>query len=289
MNVWKHPGTVCTRIDRSIKRWLESNVKVGHAGTLDPFAEGVLPVAFGCATRLIPFILRFPKTYRFTCVWGTATDTQDPTGVVIGESSVRPTYEAVEKVLPSFIGSSLQKPSLYSAVKVNGTPAYALARKGCTFDLPSKLITIHSLSLLTLCSDYDGKSIEIEMSCASGTYVRAFARDLAENLGTLAYVSKLVRTSVGPFSQETAIGVDELTQKCYHEALNWVCPIIYGLEFPVIDVNQAQKTQLWNGLPLSLNLPFFSDFWICKYQEKMICLAKEKAGSLVPYRCFVDM
>ncbi|PPE03497.1 tRNA pseudouridine(55) synthase TruB [Holospora curviuscula] len=286
--VWKQPGIVCTRIDRRVKRWLGCSVKVGHAGTLDPFAEGILPIAFGWGTRMIPFLLDFPKMYQFTCVWGRATDTQDLTGTIIRESSVRPSYEAVAQVLPKFLGVSFQKPCMYSAVKINGKPAYTWARKGKILDLPPRPIVIHTARLITEASAYDGHSIEIEILCSSGTYVRAFAGDLAEALGTLAYVSKLTRVSVGPFSSTEAVNVDTVTELCPQDAQQWMYPMDYGLKFPEIDLTQEQTVRLWNGLPLYLDLPFFSEFWVCKYQKKMICLAKGEAYGLVPYRCFVD-
>ncbi|ETZ07553.1 tRNA pseudouridine synthase B [Holospora obtusa F1] len=288
INIWKQRDTVCTRVDRAVKRWLGGGIKVGHAGTLDPFAEGVLPIAFGHATRLVPFILNFPKTYHFTCVWGIDTDTQDPTGSIISKSSVRPSYTSIKQALSKFLGVSFQKPCKYSAVKVNGIPAYTLAREGRVFDLPEKLINIHRLDLITSESNYDGENIEIEMVCDSGTYVRAFAKDLAENLSTLAYVSKLTRTSVGPFQGNQSISVCTLTKNMIDHAQQFIYPTDYGLKFPVIVVNEVQKTQLWNGRQVFLDLPFFSDFWVCKYQEKMICLAKGVAGGVVPYRCFVD-
>ena len=286
--IWKRPGVVCTHIDWRIKRWLGKSVKVGHAGTLDPFAEGILPIAFGGATRLISFLLKYSKTYHFTCVWGTATDTQDLTGAVMRESSVRPSYESVYQMLPKFLGASLQKPCMYSAIKINGTPAYKLARKGQVLDLPPRPIIIHELRLLTPISEYHGKSVDIEMTCSSGTYVRAFAQDLAETLGTLAYVSKLTRISVGPFHRTHAVDIDVLTQEAL-DASSWIYPAEYGVCFPEIEINEEQTLRLWNGLPLELDLPFFSEFWICKYQKKMICLAKGNKDRLVPYRCFVDL
>lgn len=290
--VWKQRGVVCTQLDRAIKRWLGKSVRVGHAGTLDPFAEGILPIAFGSATRMIPFLLQFPKIYRFTCVWGVATDTEDHTGTVVATSPERPSYQAIQSALPHFLGEIAQRPCKYSAVKIHGVPAYVLARKGEVFDLPPKKITIYDLRLITPHQSYDAQSVDIEMTCSSGTYVRAFARDLADALGTVAHVSQLERVSVGPFSSCNAVrDIDILVKKCYKQAQEWIYPIDYGLEglFPIIHLNQTQTLSLWNGVALNVNLPFFSEFWVCKFQGKMISLSKGTENRLIPYRCFVDV
>ena len=288
--MWKERGTVCTRLDRMIKSRLGKTVRVGHAGTLDPFAQGVLPIAFGSATRMIPFILRFPKTYKFLCTWGTATDTDDLTGEITGTSLVRPSYEEICAAIHVFTGSIVQKPCTYSAVKIQGVPAYTLARKGHQLELAEKGVTIYTFNILTPKADYTGKNILMEVTCSSGTYVRALARDLALHLGTLAHVSYLERTSVGPFTKQHAITQNNLDVE---DNIPWdekVYSVDYGLErlFPVIDLTGRQTLHLWNGLEVHVDLPFFSEFWVCKYQENMVCLSKGKQGGLIPYRCFID-
>jgi tRNA pseudouridine55 synthase len=289
--LWKERDVMCTRLDRMVKRQLGKTVKVGHAGTLDPFAEGILPIAFGSATRMIPFILRFPKTYRFVCTWGSATDTEDLTGTVTETSTVRPNYDDICAALPLFTGKLLQRPCLYSAVKVQGVPAYILARKGQQLDLPKKTITIYDLKMLTLRNAYTGESMMLEVTCSSGTYVRALARDLALHLGTLAYVSYLERTSVGPFNTIHAVRPQEvdLANPQFLSASTY--PMDFGLEqlLPVVHVTGAQTLRLWNGLQVDVKLPFFSEFWVCKYQENMVCLSKANQDSLIPYRCFIDL
>lgn len=289
--LWKERDVICTSLDRMVKRQLGKTVRVGHAGTLDPFAEGILPIAFGSATRMIPFILRFPKTYRFLCTWGSATDTEDLTGTVVETSTVRPCYDAVCAALPLFTGQVLQRPCAYSAVKVQGVPAYTLARKGALLDLPKKNIHIYALNVLTSRQAYTGEEIMMEVTCSSGTYVRALARDLALHLGTLAHVSYLERTSVGPFNQNHAVrsvSVDLTDPQCISAS---TYSIDYGLEqlLPIVHVTGAQTLRLWNGLHVDMNLPFFSEFWVCKYQETMVCLSKGKQDSLIPYRCFIDI
>lgn len=289
--LWKERDVICTRLDRMVKRQLGKTVRVGHAGTLDPFAEGILPIAFGSATRMIPFILQFPKTYRFVCTWGSATDTEDLTGQVVTTSLVRPCYDDVFQALPLFTGKILQRPCAYSAVKVQGVPAYTLARKGHHLDLPKKTVQIYDLKILTPRHAYTGGELMMEVTCSSGTYVRALARDLALHLGTVAHTSYLARTSVGPFHQGHAVAQEDvdLTDPQFFSTSTY--PLDYGLErlLPIVHITGPQTLRLWNGLQVEMNLPFFSELWVCKYQENMVCLSKANQDSLIPYRCFIDL
>jgi tRNA pseudouridine55 synthase len=181
--------------------------KGGHAGTLDPLATGILPIALGEATKTVPFLMDAAKTYRFTIAWGCTTTTLDREGEAIATSDVRPTAAEVEAALPRFVGEISQIPPAYSAVKIDGERAYDLARAGEIVELQARAVTIHAARLVEI-SDADHVTLEIE--CGKGTYVRALARDLAETLGACGHVSELRRTRVGGFSEQSAVTLEFL-------------------------------------------------------------------------------
>ena len=179
-------------------RHLYGAQKAGHAGTLDPLATGVLPVAFGEATKTVPFAVDGDKQYRFTVHFGEATDTDDSDGTVIATSDRRPSRAEIEAALPSFIGEISQVPPRYSALKVAGARAYDLAREDQEFELAARPALIESLELTGM---PDPDHCVIEARCGKGTYVRALARDLGVALGSVAHVTELRRTRVGPFAE----------------------------------------------------------------------------------------
>jgi tRNA pseudouridine 55 synthase len=181
--------------------------KAGHAGTLDPLATGVLPIALGEATKTVPFLMDADKAYRFTIEWGRTTATYDREGATLATSDVRPTVAEVEAALPRFVGEILQVPPAFSAIKVDGERAYDLARAGEQVELEPRPVVIHSAKV-TAAPDPDHVTIEVE--CGKGTYVRAIVRDLAEMLGACGHVSALRRTRVGAFTEENAVTLDIL-------------------------------------------------------------------------------
>jgi tRNA pseudouridine55 synthase len=187
-------------------RWLLSAEKAGHAGTLDPLATGLLPIALGEATKTVPFVQGGQKRYRFELEWGTATATDDNEGEIVATSDVRPTEAQVRAALPAFIGTIMQRPPAFSAIKVNGERAYDLARAGETVDLAPRPVTIDELTLIAHTSD----RTSFDMACEKGTYVRSLARDLAEALGTRGHVSLLRRTAVAGFTEKDAVLLDAL-------------------------------------------------------------------------------
>ncbi|WP_305984860.1 tRNA pseudouridine(55) synthase TruB [Roseibium sp. MMSF_3544] len=189
-----------------IKR-IFSPQKVGHAGTLDPRASGLLPVAFGEATKTVPFVMDGRKVYRFEVTWGLETDTDDTEGDVIATSDVRPGADAIADVLADFTGTIMQVPPKFSAIKVAGARAYDLARDGEEIELEARPIDVHRLDLVD-CPDDDRAVFEAE--CGKGTYVRALARDLGRRLGTRGHVTSLRRLLVGPFGEEDLIDLDEI-------------------------------------------------------------------------------
>jgi tRNA pseudouridine55 synthase len=181
--------------------------KAGHAGTLDPLATGILPIALGEATKTVPFLMDADKAYSFTIAWGRSTATCDREGETVAQSDVRPALAEVEAVLPRFVGEISQVPPAYSAIKVGGERAYDLARAGETVELAARPVTIHSARVV---GAPDADHVTIEIECGKGTYVRALARDLAEILGACGHVSALRRTRVGRFTEHSAATLEFL-------------------------------------------------------------------------------
>jgi tRNA pseudouridine55 synthase len=207
LNGWlvidKPAGITSSRVVERLRRVL--GVKTGHAGTLDPLATGVLPVALGEALKTIRFASAGRKRYRFTICWGNARDTDDREGAVTAESTVRPDSAQIAAALPRFLGTVLQRPPAYSAIKVAGRRAYALARAGQAPELAARQVEIDELRLVAV---PDPDHAEFEAAVGPGTYVRSLARDLAEALGTLGHIAELRRTAVGPFAEVQAISLD---------------------------------------------------------------------------------
>jgi tRNA pseudouridine55 synthase len=201
----KPVGLTSTKALAIVRRLLNAP-KAGHAGTLDPLASGVLPLAFGEATKTVPYLVDARKSYRFTVRWGAETTTDDSEGPVTRESASRATTEQIVRALPPFVGCIMQVPPAFSAIKVDGERAYDLAREGEVVELAARLTHIHRLELV----EEDTDSAVFEMTCGKGTYVRAFARDLGRALGCLGHVVALTRLSVGPFDLKAAISLESL-------------------------------------------------------------------------------
>ena len=225
--------------------------KAGHAGTLDPLATGILPIALGEATKTVPFLVDADKAYRFTIAWGRTTATYDREGETTAESAVRPSVAEVEAVLPRFVGEISQVPPAYSAIKVDGERAYDLARAGETVELAARTVTIHSARVAEA-PDADHVTLEIE--CGKGTYVRAIARDLAELLGACGHVSALRRTRVGGFTEESAVTL-ELLEDLGHKARQSevLLPVETALDdIPELAVTAEDAFRLKQGRPIVL-------------------------------------
>ena len=237
-------GKTSTQALGAVRRLLDAD-KAGHAGTLDPLATGVLPIALGEATKTVPFIQDGRKVYTFTVRWGDATDTDDAAGAVIATSAVRPTREAIEAALPGFIGEQQQTPPIYSAIKVAGQRAYDLARAGTEFVLDARPVVIDSLVLLESGPD----SATLAMECGKGTYVRVVARDLAQALGTVGHVAALRRTRVGPWSEAAAISLETLGKLVLSAAPEaYLHPVAAALaDIPALALTEGEAQRLRAG------------------------------------------
>ncbi|MGD9656333.1 MAG: tRNA pseudouridine(55) synthase TruB [Methylocystis sp.] len=237
----KPVGLTSTQAVSRLKRIYNAQ-KAGHAGTLDPLASGILPVAFGEATKTVPFVQDGEKAYRFTVRWGVETDTDDSDGRMTRQSATRPARAAIEALLPQFTGEILQTPPQFSAIKIAGERAYDIAREGEQVELKPRAVRIESLTLLeSSCDD-----ATFVMECGKGAYVRALARDLGRELGCLGHVTALRRTRVGPFLEEDAYTLDEIeNQNMAAEAL---LSVEAGLaELPCVVVDRDTAARLRRG------------------------------------------
>jgi tRNA pseudouridine55 synthase len=248
-------GLGSTQAVSAVKRALRTGgypkVKVGHGGTLDPLATGVLPIALGEATKLSGRMLDADKAYDFTIAFGSETDTLDLEGTVIATSDVRPTMADVEAVLARFAGPIEQMPPAYSALKVDGRRAYDLARAGEPVELKTRAVVIHALEVKGE-EDPLHSSVTLSARVSKGTYIRSLARDIAVALGTVGHVSMLRRTKAGPFTLASAISLDKLSQLAMAHALEEAClPLTAGLDdIPALSVTPDQARALREGRQL---------------------------------------
>jgi tRNA pseudouridine55 synthase len=278
----KTAGPSSARVVAHVKR-LTGARKAGHAGTLDPFATGVLPVALGEATKTMAHAVDGRKTYRFSVVWGQSRTTDDRTGEVSAETSVRPTDQAIAAALPCFVGRVQQTPPIYSALMVGGERAYALARAGRPVELAPRIVEIHSLQLI----ESAAAGATLELACGKGTYVRALARDLAYRLGTLAYVSELRRTRVGPFTAAQAISLDNIESLGHSLALEKaLLPVEAALAgMPALELTSVQAERLSRGITVEL-LSIPQGTVCAMVAGRLVALARATGGEVRPLRVF---
>ena len=266
-------------------RWAFEATKAGHAGTLDPAATGVLVVAFGEATKCVPIVTDSLKAYVFTVRFGQATNTDDAEGEVIEDSALRPTDAEIAAALPAFVGEIQQVPPKFSAVKVDGERAYALAREDEDFELAARPLWVESLRLM---SRPDADHAVLEMVCGKGGYVRAIARDLGRMLGCLGHVTELRRTWSGPFEAEGALTLEVLEAEARSEALDrWLKPIEAGLaDLPEARLSAEAAARVRNGNPapvLTTDAEFGEDCW-ASHQGRAVALGTYRAGEFAPSR-----
>jgi tRNA pseudouridine55 synthase len=286
----KPPGLTSNRVVELIRR--RAGTKVGHAGTLDPLATGVLPIAIGEATKTTSYAMTGYKRYRFRIRWGVARTTDDRQGEVIGECMARPGRKAIEAVLPRFVGTILQSPPLYSALKVNGRRAYALARANMPPALCPRPVEIMRLQLIGI---PDRDHADCEAVVGKGTYIRALARDLGATLGTLAHVTELRRLSVGRFTEDQAVTLDSIAELGHISADNaYLLPIETALDnIPALVLTEAEAARLRQGQSVAPDDPAgWPDFdrleegsvvgaW---HNQGVVALVKIENGRLRPVR-----
>lgn len=269
--------------------------KAGHAGTLDPLASGILPIALGEATKTVPFMMEAQKVYRFTINWGVSTDSVDREGEIIGRSDVRPTVDQVKVTLPAFVGEIDQTPPRFSAIKVDGARAYDLARDGVEFELQARRVTIHSAEVTDA---PDADHVELTIRTGKGVYVRSLARDLAAALGAEGHVSALRRERVGPFSTQNAVTLDSLEEMVHRGAASeGLLAVATALDdIPELAVNEQDAFSLRQGRPIVLlprQVETLKDRLtggsrtVSAFQgQTLVALCQLRAGRLEPDRVF---
>lgn len=273
----------------SITRRIFNAKKNGHTGTLDPFATGVLPIAFGEATKLISLVMDGRKEYEFIIKWGVATSTDDTEGEVIETCDKIPDFDEIQKILPKFVGEIEQTPPVYSAIKINGQRAYDLARKGEDVDMPSRNITIYGLEFL---ESLPNNMARFRVECSKGTYIRTLGKDIALRLGTVGHLQELRRTKCADFSLKDTISLEVLKNIVHIDEANKVLlPMITSLcDITVIAVTEVDAVKLKLGQSVS---PKAYDVKSCLGQEvltvfenKLVAIARIEERRISPVRVF---
>lgn len=294
VNLDKPLGMTSTQAVGKMRRLMNAQ-KVGHAGTLDPLATGVLPIALGEATKTILYAQDADKTYEFTASWGEQRSTDDAEGEVIAQSDKRPTKEDVECLLSRFIGEVEQTPPQFSAIKINGERAYDLAREGQKVEIKTRIVHIHDLKIL----EHTDNTTTFEVKCGKGTYVRSIARDLGELLECFGYVSMLRRTQVGIFNSKSAISLDKFDDLDYKSARsNGLLPLQTVLDdIPALILTGEETADLRNGRALSfVSRPDFqrltdagvqdNETALALFQNNPIALVTREKANIKPVRVF---
>ena len=286
----KPQGMTSTQAVTRVRRLYEAE-KAGHAGTLDPLATGVLPIAFGEATKTVPYAVEGSKEYRFTIRFGAETDTDDAEGKVVASSGKRPSRAEIEAKLGAFIGEIEQVPPRYSAVRVDGARAYDLARDEEDFELKPRRVSVARLALV---AHPDQDRCVLEAHCGKGTYVRALARDLGRALGTLGHVEVLRRTRVGGFDEARAVPLatlEALAESGGHEALlSALEPVETALgDIPALALSGADADRLRRGQAVLLrgrDAPIMEGTVYATSRGKLVALGEMDKGELKPRRIF---
>jgi tRNA pseudouridine55 synthase len=289
-------GFGSTQAVSAVKRLLreagEPKTKVGHGGTLDPLASGVLPIALGEATKLAGRMLDATKAYEFTILFGAETDTLDAEGKAVATSDVRPSLEQVQAVLPRFTGEIEQVPPAYSALKIDGKPAYARARAGEEVKMKTRTVTVHELQILPgtgrgTSAAGGGDEITLSATVSKGTYIRSLARDIARALGTVGHVCCLRRTRAGPFGLDTAVSLDFLAEIAKaRELTRAVLPLETALDdIPALPVTPDQARLLRHGQRL-FGFPAKPGLQLATQEGTPVALVEASADGLTVVRGF---
>jgi tRNA pseudouridine55 synthase len=263
--------------------------KVGHAGTLDPLATGILPIAFGEATKTVPFAVDGEKVYRFMVRWGAETATDDAEGEVVATGEGRPTVAEIEALLPAFTGEIMQVPPKFSAIKVDGERAYALARDGEEVVLEARPVVIDELRLVNV---PDSDTALFEARCGKGTYVRAIARDMGRALGCRGHVVGLRRTRVGPFSADEAVGIEEIEDaaEAGGDLSSFLMPVEMALgDILEVNVSPSDAADLAQGRSVLIrgrDAPVLGGAAYAMSRGQIVALGEIEKGALHPTRVF---
>ena len=286
------PGGLSSNAVVGRVRRLTGAAKVGHAGTLDPMATGVLPMALGEATKIVSYLMDGAKAYRFTVRWGEQRDTDDAEGEVVATSDARPAKEQILVVLGNFIGDIEQVPPVFSAIKIEGKRAYALARADQAPEMKPRTVHIEDLKLLNV---VDEDHAEFEAVSGKGAYMRSLARDLGTALGTVGHIVQLRRIAVGPFDEKQAISLDKLESLRHSAPLSeHLLPVETVLDdIPALALTETEARKLNQGqaipvLPVASRSPLKNigqgDVVRVMAEGRLVALAKINGGEIRPFR-----
>lgn len=283
----KPMGMTSTQAVGAVRRLFEAQ-KAGHAGTLDPLATGILPIALGEATKTVPFAVDGEKAYRFTVRFGAETDTDDAEGKVVRTSDVLPTLEDIENVLPDFTGEISQVPPAFSAIKVDGNRAYDLARAGEVVELEPRWIVVDELRLVDM---PDAATAVLEAECGKGTYVRALARDIGRVLGSAAHVIALRRTRVGSFDEAVSVQLSALQEAAEAGEIGQLLqPVEAALDdLPGVSVGPNDAASLARGqavLVRGRDAPVLNGAAYAHFKGRILALGELEKGAFRPTRVF---
>ena len=277
-------GISSAQVVARVKRAFNA-AKVGHGGTLDPLASGILPLALGEATKTVSLVMDGAKSYRFTVRWGEATSTDDREGEVTATSDRRPSREDILAILPRFVGEIEQAPPAFSSIKIDGRRAYDMARAGETVELAVRKVRVNALTLLDM---IDADHTDFEVHCGKGFYIRSLARDMALALGTVGHVMVLRRTSVGTFSEAQAISLEKLEEMGHKDSTLW--PLI-GIrqvldDIPALCLTQDEATSLRQGRALYRPDLAADGILLACCEEKPVAIVANEGGAIRVVRVF---
>ena len=296
LNVDKPADVTSTQVVGILKRLFNAQ-KAGHGGTLDPLADGILPIAFGEATKTVQWAMDADKEYVFTVEWGRTTDTLDAEGKVIATSGVRPQRDAIEAALEAFEGAISQVPPKYSAIKVDGERAYDLARDGEAFEIPSRVVVVHEARLIDM---PDASHAVFHIRSGKGFYVRALARDIAAALGCEGHVSKLRRIRVGVMHEGAAVALADLeAMEDREQLLKTLMPVEAVLDdVPDVEISDEDAAAIRQGREVML-LPHVVERWraeknpdpedrlaLAMARDEAVAMGEIRAGRFQPVRVF---
>lgn len=270
LNVNKEVGISSSKCVSLVKKALDTR-KVGHTGTLDLEAEGVLPIVIGKATRVSDFLMNESKEYITEAVFGKRTDTLDYDGKVVDTSDITFSKEELEEAMKEFVGEITQIPPMYSALKVNGQKLYDLARKGIEVERKKRQVNIYSFEIV----DFDFPKATFKITCSKGTYIRTLIDDLGEKLGSFAYVNSLTRSKVGDFYIEDAIKSKDLLEMSLEEILKKLKPVDYALKsYPDIILDKSYLKQATNGMTMHVDKMDLNKLFRVYVENEFIGLGK---------------
>ena len=288
----KPVGMTSTQGVAVVKRIFNAK-KAGHAGTLDPLASGLLPIALGEATKTVPYVMDGRKVYRFTVRWGIETTTDDTEGSAAATSDLRPAEVDIRALLPRYTGTISQVPPQFSAIKVDGERAYDLARDGEIVEMQPRPVEIYRLELVNM---PDADHAEFLAECGKGTYVRSLARDMGQALGSLGHIKALRREAVGSLGENDMISLEQLTELCHRAAAgegnlaDAILPVETALDdIPALAVGRADAARLQRGQAVLLrgrDAPIFRGTVYVTVSGQLVALAEVDRGEIVPKRVF---